>query len=456
MSKLPLLNKNAYLSIVIKDNSIFSHLAYVDYNRSIQYILSDYTDISHLNKRLDDHAFMGSFWRDYFDILQKNWDWKLFFNQESGLNRVLEFNDEYNGVGGIKILVDDNQRYITNIFNSISSFSHDITVRVADTQYIYKTIGKLAQKLNCNDLVYIDLDINAFQIYRARRDEKNRKANTLPNEYKYQDMSIIWRNPIGIIDSIRDRRLRAFLATDSNNTQIENNWANLVMHPVDILIDSNVKDILRGYTTVQLLSLLTDSREKLQGIGQIDNDTMVIIGGKIPKLLGKQMALLSLIDGLELYGNFNVVWDNDSKVIAYGLSSAQGSESQDIVIGINEILSGITKVVIPELKSKKAVDKVIFSSTYRSQDFDPQTDVVLGDTFSIINIENRVNKVIFEGKFEDNVYIPNLKDGKLEFVSSPSGIKYEQLLIDSRLRPVVYGIDSYSNKLKLNKWLNVN
>ena len=131
------------------------------------------------------------------------------------------------------------------------------------------------------------------------------------------------------------------------------------------------------------------------------------------------------------------------------MSTAMGSESTDITIGRNEIISGITKVVIPELKSQKASGKVIFSGGYKSQDYDNQTMVVLGDTFELINIQNKVNKVIFEGVFENNVYIPYLENQKLEFISSPLGVRYEQLLIDSRLRPVVYGVDSYSNKLKL-------
>jgi hypothetical protein len=118
------------------------------------------------------------------------------------------------------------------------------------------------------------------------------------------------------------------------------------------------------------------------------------------------------------------------------------------------VLSAKTKVIIPELKTKKAKDKVVFSGSINSQDYEKEKIVVLGDTFELLKIRNKVNKVIFEGKFEKNVYIPDLKDQKLEFVSSPLGMRYENILIDSRLRPIVYGTDSYKNKLKINKWLN--
>lgn len=456
MSKLPILDKNAYLTIVVKDNAIWAHLAYVDYNLDVQYILSDYTDISHLNKRLDDNIFLGSFWSEYFRLLEKSFGWKLVENIGERLNRVVDFKDENYGVVGIKVLVDDNQQFLANIFHSLSHFSHDIAVRVTDTPHIRKLIGKLSEKLGYEELIYIDLDINSFQIYRAQKGDQPTLDNRLPIQYKYTEVVQQWSNDIGLIDSIRDRRLRAFMSADINNSQLENIWANLILHPVDVLLDKNLSDILRSFTTVQLLSLLTDNRPKLEGIGSNKLKSLVVIGGKIPRLLGKKTTLLSIIDGLELFGSFDVIWDNDCRLLAYGMSTAMGSEATDIVIGRNDIISGITKVVIPELKSKKAINKVIFSGVCRSQDYDPQTIIVLGDNFELINIENKVNKVIFEGKFEHNVYIPFLKEEKLEFISAPLGTRYDNLLIDSRLRPIVYGMDSYSNKLKINKWLNAN
>ena len=167
MSKLSLLKKNAYLTIVVKDNAIWSHLAYVDYNNDIQYILSDYTDISHFNKRLDDYLFMENFWDEYFILLEKLFGWKLIQRVEGGLNRMVECEEENIGVNGIKVLVDDNQEFLPNIFHSITQYSHDIAVRVLDAQSMREIVGKLSEKLGYEDMIYIDLDINSFQIYRV-------------------------------------------------------------------------------------------------------------------------------------------------------------------------------------------------------------------------------------------------------------------------------------------------
>mgnify|MGYP001148524723 CR=1 FL=1 len=452
MNKLPILQKNAYLIIVVKNNAIWSHLAYVDYSSEIQYVLTDYTDISHLKRRLDDYIFMEEFWKEYFTLLQNTFDWKMMKSLDSDLNRVIEFKDENYGLGGIKVLVDDNQDFLTNIFHSISQYSHDITVRVMDTPYIRKMIGKLSEKLDYENLLYIDLDIESFQIYRVNRKNKVSRKGVLPTQYEYSEMFQQWSNEIGIIDAIKNRKLRAFLASDLDSSQIENNWANLVLHPVDVLLDPNILDTLRSFTTVQLLSLINDNKQKLSEIN--DKNTLIIVGGKTPRLLGKKTTLLSLIDGLELYGDFDVVWDNEAKILAYGISISEGVESQDIVIGKNEIISAITKVIIPELKSQRAKNKVIFSGLLSSQDFEQEKIVVLGDTFEMVKIPNKIHKVVFEGKFENNVYVPSLENNKINFVSSPLGSKYESILIDSRLRPIVYGTDSYRNKLKINKWLN--
>jgi hypothetical protein len=454
MDKLPLLQKNAYLKIVVKDNAIWAHLAYVDYNAEVQYILSDYTDISHLKRRLDDYIFMEGFWREYFELLEKNFGWEMMETIDDKLNRIIEFQDENYGLSGIKVLVDDNQDFLTNIFHSISQYSHDIAVRVLDTAHIRKLIGKFAEKLNYDSVVYIDLDIDSFQIYRVNRNGKISREGKLPTQYQYNEAFQQWSNEIGLIDAIKNKKLRAFLAADLDNSQLQNNWANLIMHPVDVLLDPNLIDILRSFTTVQLLSLLNENRSKLEQIGE--GNTLVILGGKIPRLLGKKTTLLTVIDGLELYGHFDVAWDNECKILSYAISASEGVESQDIVIGKNEVLSSLTKVFIPELKSKKAQNKVIFSGTVSSQDYDTNKIVILGDTFEMIGIENKVNKVIFDGKFENNVYIPSLKNQSIEFVSAPLGKRYDEILVDSRLRPIIYGTDSYKNKLKINKWLNAN
>jgi len=62
-------------------------------------------------------------------------------------------------------------------------------------------------------------------------------------------------------------------------------------------------------------------------------------------------------------------------------------------------------------------------------------------------------KLIVEGEFKNGAYIRNSENkNSINFMSVPGKQKYDSLLIDARPKPVVYGPDVYSNRLKLQQW----
>ncbi|NLD25110.1 hypothetical protein GX656_00510, partial [Candidatus Dojkabacteria bacterium] len=77
MPKLSILEKNSYINILIKDNGIWVHLAYMDYNANREYILSDYTDLNALKFLLDDNVFTKEFWFDFFSNLEAVFNWNI-------------------------------------------------------------------------------------------------------------------------------------------------------------------------------------------------------------------------------------------------------------------------------------------------------------------------------------------------------------------------------------------
>ncbi|MDD4381900.1 MAG: hypothetical protein PHE21_00965, partial [Candidatus Dojkabacteria bacterium] len=111
MSKLPILQKNAYLSLVIKDNGIWAHLSYTDYNAQREYILSDYTDLNPLKQRLDDEFFTKNFWYEYFDNLEKVFNWDIVNREREKIFMFVNFKEEGEGVSGVRVLVDENQKF---------------------------------------------------------------------------------------------------------------------------------------------------------------------------------------------------------------------------------------------------------------------------------------------------------------------------------------------------------
>lgn len=168
MNTLPILKKNAYLTLLIKDNHIFANLAYTDFIAQKTYILSDTTDLSPLKFRMDDIVFNREFWFEYFDSLEKVFDWDIVDRQWKGIFKIVDFQDEEEGVSGIKVLVDDNQPFFNVIYSSLKEFSKDIALRVVDDKYMKGILEGLRNRLGYEDILWVDIDLSNFTVYRSR------------------------------------------------------------------------------------------------------------------------------------------------------------------------------------------------------------------------------------------------------------------------------------------------
>jgi hypothetical protein len=450
MSKLPLLEKNAYLSIIIKDNGVWSHLAYTDYNVGREYILSDFTDLSPLRYRLDDEIFTKNFWFEYFDNLESVFDWNLVDRSREAVFTFRRFKNEGDGLTGIRMQIDDNQKFLEKIFHSVRDFSNDVSLRVVDDQYISNLLSSLIDKSEYDDLMYIDMDIMDFSVFRMNKvyDKKERKEKKVFSQAK-----INWSNELDVIDSVKDSRLKAFLATDLGTESIYNYWSNFVLNKTFFSEDPNLMDILRAYCTIQSHSIFRDNSEKLEGFGISGKESAIIISGYIPRILGKSKSLLTLIDGLEMSGNFDCYWDLEAKLLSYGKSYIDGTDSTDIILTRKEVFSLLTRVIIPYSKPVKASNKVILSGTTQSLSEGKNEFYAFSSEYSYIELPPHEDKLVIEGEFKNGAYmIPN-REKFFGFISTPDNKKYESILVDGRIRPIVYGPDSYSNKLKLQTWI---
>lgn len=450
MSKLPLLEKNAYLSLVIKENGIWSHLAYTDHDANREYILSDFTDLTPLRHRLDDELFSKSFWFEYFDSLEKVFTWDLVDRNKLSVFTFRRFRNEGDGLTGIRIQIDDNQKFFKKIFNSVRDFSRDISLRVIDDQYMYNVLDGLVSKSEYDDIMYIDMDLTDFSIFRVNKvyDRKNKKERKIFTRSK-----LGWDNDLTLIDSIKDSRFRAFLATDLGQKEIFNYWSNFILNRVFSCEDPNLVDILRAYCTIQNYSIYRDNKEKLDGFGIRSSNSAMILSGYIPRVLSKSKSLLTLIDGLELSGSFDCYWDLDMRLLSFGKSYISGVDSTDIILTRKEMMSLLTRVVIPHSKEIKGANKVVFSGITESLALGRSEFFVLSPEYSYIELPDHDEKLVIEGDFKNGTYTVPEKGNSLGFVSIPGSKKYESLLIDTRPRPIVYGPDSYANKIKLQSWI---
>ncbi len=449
MSKLPILQKNAYLSLVIKDNGIWAHLSYTDYNAQREYILTDYTDLNPLKQRLDDEFFTKNFWYEYFDNLEKVFNWDIVNREREKIFMFVGFKEEGEGVSGVRVLVDENQKFFNKIFDSLRAFSNDIALRLTDDSYIYNLLEGLMDRLEYEDMIYADLDLMDFKIYRAMRVTEKGKESIQITKSK-----ISWENEYGLIDSVKDSRFKAFLASDYTSSEILNHWSNFVLNRVLFTEDPGVLDILRSYATIQNYSIYKNNSAKLEAFGSLSENSCMILSGYIPMILGKQKTLMTIIDGLEVMGMFDCIWDLEKKILSYGKSFVYGSQSNDIILTKKELFKSTTKVLIPDVGYGKNPNKVIMSGYSDSLSLGKNEFYALSPQFTYIELPSHEDKLVVETEFKKGASIKRLRKEKVGFISIPGKKVYESLLVDARPRPIVYGPDVYTNKSKLSAWLN--
>lgn len=451
MSTLPILKKSSFLTLLIKDNFVYANLAYSDLTAERTYILSDSTDLSPLKFRLDDLIFSKNFWYDYFDSLEKVFDWDIVDRTFEGIFKIKEFEREEVGVSGIKVVIDDNQPFFKKIFLSIKEFSNDISLKILDNKQFELLSSGIRDRLYYDDVFWIDLDISHFSVFRSRNGSMQTSIFGKPSsqESSFVGCKIDWGNEIGLIDFMKSSKVPAFLSTDSSSEEIQNKWANLIAHNCEYIQDPVIRDLLRAFTTLQLLSIKKDNRERLGDT--VCKNTGIFISGNIPNLLTKRELLLSIIDGLELEGTFDLFVDKENKILTFGKSMISKEQSEDIVVFKSDILPKAYRVLIPEVPNSSK-NKIIFSGKASAQGVEGRDIYALGSVLQILKLPDIGEKVVVEGELKNGSIFQHFTSNKVEFLSSKNTILYDYLVIDGRHRPIIYGPTAESNRIKLKIW----
>jgi hypothetical protein len=164
---LPSINKNAYLSIHLKPDSLSAHLAFTHYDIGRSYILKD-------SMWLDrDHDFddlkSSEFWKSYLEGLEKAFGWEIF--SDYGQIRPLE--GENIGVGGVRIYVSKELKD-QEVLNSLREFSKDVQVVLNKSTVKEKRLTGLLEKENLLDIVHVNLSLRDFSVDRVWSEEKGK------------------------------------------------------------------------------------------------------------------------------------------------------------------------------------------------------------------------------------------------------------------------------------------
>ena len=450
MAKLSVLKKNAYINILVKDNAIWAQLAYTDFNANREYILSDYTDLNALKFLLDDNVFTKEFWFEYFDTLEKVFDWNIVDKDKDSVFTFRGFAKEGDGVSGVRVQIDDNQEFFSEIFDSVRDFSNEVALRVIDDGYINTLMQGLSTRMEVDDLLIVDMDLLDFSVFRISAEYEKSKPT---GKKIFSKSKISWKDEIPLIDSIKDARFGAFLATDISEKNLQNMWGNFVIDRPIFVQDRPLLDVIRSYATIQNFSLFRDNKKKIETFGREYTRSAMVITGNIPRILGKSKTLMSIIDGLEITGNFDCYFDLDLRTIAYGKSYIEMTDSTDIILTRNSLLPKMTKVIIPQSKAGMK-NRVVFSGKIQGVDIDESDFYALSSQYTLVEMPPHENRLLIEGTFRNGLKTIPLGETKISYMSTPESTKIESILFDCRPRPIVYGPDAQANKLKLQAWLN--
>lgn len=452
MSNLSILEKNAYLNILVKNNGIWVYLAYSDLNAGREYVLSDYTDLNALRFLLDDNVFTKEFWFDYFDNLEKVFNWDIVDKDKSSLFTFRRFVQEGDGISGVRVQIDDNQEYFSKVFDSLRDFSPDVSLRVVDDKYMYSILAGLCDRMDCDDMMYVDMDTYDFSIFRVTKVYE--KGRTI-GEKLYTKSKMSWKDDVSLIDSLKDQRFRAFLSAEISERNLANMWGNFVLDKPLTVKDPQLLDIIRGYATIQNFSIYRDNKKKIESFGREYTKSTMIVSGSIPRVLGKSKTLLTLIDGLEMGGNFDCLFDWDSRIIAFGKSFIDATNSTDIILTKQAVLPPMTKVFIPYVKTKQR-DKIVLAGDIESVSIPKNDFYILSSQYTYKTLPKHKDKLVINGLFKNGAKQQPLGETELNLISIPGSNEIEALLFDCRIRPIIYGPDAYANKLKLQAWINDN
>ncbi len=450
-------SKNAYLSIYVSYSFLYATLAYTDLSKEKTSFLTDvatfpnnFADLSSLDK--------SEFWLSYFRSLEKLWKWEILETpvvKEGVLKTSLKmFASEYWGVTGCKVSLSKSTPNYKEIFNSLRKFSLDFKIVAIDKDTNEDLAPVFASKLEYDDFLLLDLNTKFFRITRAEREEgiKVDLSNPIRLNYRCNNIKIKWSDADELLGLLNGSKYKTFLSKYTPSHLLSNIWGNFLLNPVLETESDLLEDFIRGYITIQLLSLSGEKAKIVKDFGVKPMRNLVWITGDLVKMPKFKQMLMAVIDGLQLRGAFDICLDSDSLIYTLGKTFSLGEKSDEIFIYKKDFLPSFIKVYAPDIDLKPDVRKVAFDGTLFAPRSSEKDVFAMSSEITEIAI-NDPKDTYLEGKFVRNAYIEGYK-GMFEFRCFNDDISWSKIVFDCRIKPVVYGPDVRANNIKFNMWLS--
>ncbi len=92
---------------------------------------------------------------------------------------------------------------------------------------------------------------------------------------------------------------------------------------------------------------------------------------------------------------------------------------------------------------------MIFSGKTFAQNQDTRDMFAFGSSLQILKIPHVDEKIIIQGELKNGKAVfSNLTYTDIEFLSIKNSLEYKYLIVDGRMRPIVYGPSAQENRIK--------
>lgn len=473
MSKLSLLDKNAYLTIYLNQGVISANLAYSHYEIGRSYVLNDVSQYDQYREEISTVFF----WDEYFGALEKLWNWELITPREvyQTFRSTIPFTDEGTGVVMIKVIIWNHLKNLPEIISSLRAVSPKITIELVDQKKVSERISTTADRLGYSDVLHLDLNPRDFRYSRMQKmNNKSRMTNIKSPLWNFKHAKLNWDSIDSLINLFDSSKFKAFLSVDVRDA-LKSTWANFIVKPTLKIVEGEMLDFMRAFVTAQLFSSYNDRSEIFREIGTSDlaqrlneeelrdfsHSRLIIVSGSVARILPPKYLILSILDGLQVRGGVDVFIDYDDRFTSFGDQYSLGVNATDYIMTRDELGFRPYRVYSPEIPGGGNESKVVFDGqniiTTMSKDGENknaqiQSVYALSGQIYLYKLPE-AEKNYISGKFVRGAYVDGIGE-ELLLVSESSMIRYDSLIIDARFKPTVYGPNSATNRNNLSKWLS--
>lgn len=474
MKKIALLELNACLKIFWGSDGLYAHLAYTDYasgdDGGDAYLITHF--IPYPQGFLEgSHIIIEDFFKSYLLTLQHDLEWELF-DEEASLGDLLmpkEFIEEGRGIRKMDIVIGFQlveilkqqlldsfvpvaSKFIpvklVDIVASIREVCPEVSVHVQEQEEIYKVFAELAQQWLYDTVLLVDLN------------RRSSFANSLSTANDVNSMGHMSDNNEALFDVLDYDKLEPFMSVSIEKDKLFDMWANYKLAGTSKVFGGVGSDIMRAKIVSDLLAIsgsrlgakmLKDwqsaSNNSSDPSFSVMDDTGrlgVFVVGEALKVLEARKLLVTLVDGLQLTGSFDLIYDKDNVLSTFGRSYLLGKSSTDVILHKDVLPIDMARVIVPEIHKRKKKKGLVLSGEIATT---KKNEVFYGIPSQVYKVDIPGNEgATLKLKIKPGIGLSSYDD-RIE-----SGIK--TLWLDCRYKPVQYGPGPKANKSNMMEWFN--